>query len=287
ALSRDRRHQRLQEFVRQMEATLELRGEIGPLVIRVVELVFVLDVHAPAVAGFRQHREQPLPIDRSLAGYAEAPPADVVHRLNSGAAYHVPEDFGVLEVHVVNLVDEVASGLHRVLERIEKRLPAYRAGGDVGSPGVGFPQDANLVLFAHREVLLRVDLDDLIHLLPQGLALDGAGLSPDVRNPQLAAQFEGLDGLLDLAVAQCGVGVDVVPIATHRGGVDAGRLDLVLQGGYGSVVQAVGIELELHAGKAFGLDELQVGVGILAEDAEFGLPTRNPVALRLAGGSRG
>src|ERR1039457_6862579 len=39
--------------------------------------------------------------------------------------------------------------------------------------------------------------------------------------------------------------------------------------------------------KAFGLDELQVGVGILAEDAEFGLPTRSPVALRLAGGSRG
>ena len=72
------------------------------------------------------------------------------------------------------------------------------------------------------------------------------------------------NGLLDLAVAQCGIGVDVVPIATDQKGVDAGRLNLVLQGGDGSVVQAAGTELELHAGEAFGLDELQVGVGMLS-----------------------
>src|ERR1039458_3264245 len=180
-------------------------------------------------------------------------------------------------MYVVNLIDEVARGLHRVhhlprqvrgvhlqahpravLERFEQRLPAYRTGGDVGSPRVGFPQDAHLVLFAHRKVILGVDLDDLIHLRLQGLALDGAGLSPDARYPQLAAQFEGLDGLLDLAGARRRVRIDVVPVAAHRRGVDAGRLDLVFDRGDGGIVQTVGVELDLPAREAFGLDELQV-----------------------------
>ena len=100
--------------MRNAETALELLGKIGACVIRVVELVFVLDVHGAAIAGFGQHGENALPIDRSLAGQPEAPPAGIIERLNSGAMYHGPQNLGVLKMEVVNLPDEVAGGLHRV-----------------------------------------------------------------------------------------------------------------------------------------------------------------------------
>ena len=110
---RQRRHQRLQELVRHAEAALVLLGEIALRVVcRVVELVFVLDVHGARVARLRQHREEAFPIHRPVSRHAEPPPARVVHRLNAAAPHDVPQNLGVLQVDVVDLVHELARGGH-------------------------------------------------------------------------------------------------------------------------------------------------------------------------------
>ena len=60
-------------------------------------------------------------------------------------------------------------------------------------------------------------------------------------------------------------------------------LNLVFDATRCRVVEFVRVEPELHAGEAFALDELQVGVGVGAQDAELRLPVRRRFALRLRG----
>jgi len=43
----------------------------------------------------------------------------------------------------------------------------------------------------------------------------------------------------------------------------------------------------LHAGEAFGFDELQIGIGVLAEYAKFGLPVGYTGSLGTGSGGRG
>src|ERR1035441_2385155 len=95
-LCRNRRHQRLQKFMRHAEAALVLLREIPLAVRRIKELVLVLDVPAPLVSRFRQHREKPFPIHRAVAGPPEAPPARAIHRLDARPPPHVPENLRVL-----------------------------------------------------------------------------------------------------------------------------------------------------------------------------------------------
>src|ERR1019366_3500775 len=73
-LGRQRGDHRLEVFVGGAETPLELVGEITPTVRGVVEFVLVFDVHGSGVAVFGQDGKEALPIDRSLAGEAEAPP---------------------------------------------------------------------------------------------------------------------------------------------------------------------------------------------------------------------
>src|ERR1035441_8685823 len=96
------RHHRLQVFVGGPEAPLVLLGEVILIVGGVIELVLVFDVHGARVAGFRQNREEAFPIHCPLAGDAKAPPPGIVQRIDAGAAQHMPQDFAVLEVHVVD-----------------------------------------------------------------------------------------------------------------------------------------------------------------------------------------
>src|ERR1700722_6266518 len=68
----------------------------------------------------------------------------------------------------------------------------------------------------------------------------------------------------------------------ERRNPDASLRDLILYNRDGVIVQLLGIQIELHAGEAFGFHELEVGIGIIAENAEFRFPTRHPTArLRL------
>src|SRR5450432_1180367 len=170
-LRRHGRHHCLEELVCGPEAALVLLREVPllvPLLVgRIVKFVLVFDVHGARVSHFGQHREKALPIHATLSGDAESPPANVVDGLNAGAPHHMPEDLGVLEVDVVNLAGEVARRLHRVhelphqvrrvelqahpravLEGLEQRFPSQRAGADVGTAGVRFPENAHLVFFA-------------------------------------------------------------------------------------------------------------------------------------------
>src|SRR5450432_2007452 len=241
SLGGQRGHHGLQEFVGGSKAPLELVGEVILIVSGVVELVFVFDVHGAAVAGFGQDGEKALPIDRALAGNAKAPPLGIIHRIDAGTAQDVPENFAVLEVHVVDFVGEIAGGLNRVhelpdqvrgvelqsyvgavLKALEKRFPADRSGTDVGSAGVGFPEDADLVFLAKREILLGVDFDDFVNLFLKGPALDGAALAADVGDAEFAAEFQAGDGVLVLPFARGGVGIDVVAIHGQRGYIDSG-----------------------------------------------------------------
>ena len=218
----------------------------------------------------------------------------------------MPENLRVLEMDVVDLVGEFARGRHRVhelphqvrrielqahvravLEGFEQRLPAHRPGGDVRPAGVGLPQDAHLVLLAGGEVLFGVNLDDLIHLPLQLHIRDGAALPADVGDAKFAAQIQAFEGVGVLALAFGGVWIDVVSVHGQRGNVDAALGDIVLDGGDGGIVQLVGIEPQLRAGKAFGFDELQVGIRVLHQNAEPGFPVRRAVALRLGAGGRG
>ena len=171
----------------------------------------------------------------------------------------MPEDLGVLQVDVVDLVGEIARGLHRVhelpdqvrgvelqadvgavLERLEERLPTNRSGGDVRTAGIGLPQNAHLVFLAQRKIFLVVDADNLVHLFLQRAALDGAGLPADVGDAQLAAQLDALGGVLVLLCALAGVGIDMIAIASHRRHVEAGALNFVFDGGDRGVIHLVG-----------------------------------------------
>src|SRR5438093_3784794 len=132
------------------EAALELLGEIYPLIRGIVEVVFILDIHRSGVACVGEYSKKALPIHRAVAWHAEAPPPGSVHRLDARAPQHVRQNFGVLQVHIVDLLDELAGGRHwihhlphqvrrieletyvrAVVESFEQRLPTHRSGGDV------------------------------------------------------------------------------------------------------------------------------------------------------------
>src|SRR5690349_7678170 len=82
-LSRQGRHERFEKFVRRAESALVLFGEIVMRIVGgIVELVFILDIHRALITGFGEHREEPLPIHRSVARDAEPPPARIVHGLD-------------------------------------------------------------------------------------------------------------------------------------------------------------------------------------------------------------
>jgi hypothetical protein len=115
-LCRHRRHQRLQKLVRHAEAALVLLREVGAVVCRVVELVFVLDVHGARVAHFREHAEEALPIHRAASRQRGNATSAAVHGLDAAAFHHVPENLRVLQMDIVNLVGEFARRRHRVHE---------------------------------------------------------------------------------------------------------------------------------------------------------------------------
>jgi hypothetical protein len=159
---------------------------------------------------------------------------------------------------------ELQPHMGAVPECLEQRLPTHRPRGDVGSPGVRLPQHADIVLLAQRKIFFRVDPHDFVHLRVQRLSLDGAGLPADVRYPQLAAQLDALGSVFVLPGAPGRIRVDVVSIHRQRRNVDPRPLDLVFHGRNRGIVQPVGIQPQLHAGEAFLLHELQVGIGIFA-----------------------
>src|SRR5260370_22171254 len=81
---------------------------------RSVQRILVLDTHGSMVTGALQHREECRPIDRSQAWQAIEPPLRAIHRADSAAAQYVPANLRVLEMHVEDLVREIASSLNRI-----------------------------------------------------------------------------------------------------------------------------------------------------------------------------
>src|SRR5579862_127602 len=87
-----------------VKPALELLGEVCFVIIRIIKLIFVFDVHGAGVTNFRQHAKEALPVYGTVTGHAEPPPTAVVDGLNPGAPNNVPQNFGVLEMNVIDLV---------------------------------------------------------------------------------------------------------------------------------------------------------------------------------------
>src|SRR5690348_12665966 len=73
--------------VRYAETFFEGLGEVGSIVVRVIELVLVFDVESAAVSGIGQRGEKAFPIDHARARQPEAPPPGIVDWLNAAAAH--------------------------------------------------------------------------------------------------------------------------------------------------------------------------------------------------------
>ena len=106
-------------------------------------------------------------------------------------------------------------------------------------------------------------------------------MSPDVRDSQFAAQVNAFGGVGVLAFARGGIRIDVIAVAGQRGNVNSRALNLLSDGCDRGVIEFIWVQPELHAGKPFRLDELQVGIGELAQYAQFWFPIGDAVTLRL------
>src|SRR5580704_706056 len=102
--------------MRPAESALEFFREIPLAVRRIIELILVLDVHRAVVARPGQHREESLPIHGAVTRQAEAPPVDAIYRLNACAVKYGPKDLCILQMHVVDLADELARRRHGIHE---------------------------------------------------------------------------------------------------------------------------------------------------------------------------
>src|SRR5690242_16709536 len=111
-----RRNKCLKKLMGDAKAALELLREISLVVIGIVELVFVFDVHGALITRLGEYREERLPINGTVAGYPETPPSLIRQRLDARAAKNVPENLGVLQMHVVNLVHETTCRMHGIHE---------------------------------------------------------------------------------------------------------------------------------------------------------------------------
>src|SRR5207248_9472031 len=81
-----------------------------------VERIFLLDTHRAGIAGILKHTKKITPNYRAHAGNAVAPPLGVIDRINAAGAQNGPENLGIFQVDIVNLVDKVAGGLNRIHE---------------------------------------------------------------------------------------------------------------------------------------------------------------------------
>ena len=89
-LGRDGRNHCFQIFVSNAEAPFILLCKIALIIGRIVEFIFVFNIHGAGVASFSENGKEALPIDRALTRDAESPPAGIVDRLNAAFFNNVP-----------------------------------------------------------------------------------------------------------------------------------------------------------------------------------------------------
>src|SRR5580704_7822678 len=190
----------------------------------------MFDAHRALIAGALQDAEEFGPVDGSEAWQAIVPPIYVsVNRERPPAADYVPADFGVLEMHVVDLVDEFARGLDGVhhlpnqvrrivlqadvwgvAEAFEQRFETRWAHRQVGATGPRLPQNLHVVLLAGREILFVVDANDVVDLGLERLLRVLARTCSDVRDTQLTRQLDGFQEIVVILGALRGVTGDMV-----------------------------------------------------------------------------
>src|SRR5439155_6659075 len=100
--------------VRHAETRLTAFGEVAVAARRIVEIVFMLHTHGARVSDFLQHRKERRPVNRAQSRQPEPPPIGPIHWMNAAVAQDGPADLRVFQMHVVDLVHEIARRLDRV-----------------------------------------------------------------------------------------------------------------------------------------------------------------------------
>ena len=175
-----------------------------------------------------------------------------------------------------------------VAECLEQRLPAYRPGGDVRARPAYGSHSTRTLFFSHkREIFLRVHPDDLVHLLAaSGRPLIVPDCPPMFGIPSLPHSSMHLDGLSGSAWSRsAGSGSMWFPStpATKRRSPPAEILSFIAAIAASS--SCPGSSRSCMLVKPSALTNSRLASGIIAENAQLGLPVRHRGALRLGGGS--
>src|SRR4051794_26484440 len=109
------RHVLIQVPFRHDETDLEVFAEVRAwVIVGSIERIFLLDAHSARVAYILEHTEKSAPVHRAHSGDTIAPPVRAVYRSDPSGPKNRPEDLGVLEVNIIDLVGEITRGLYGI-----------------------------------------------------------------------------------------------------------------------------------------------------------------------------